>query len=206
MLRSSHKLLLTLFCALALAGQSQTRSKKTDNDSLFQKDCYLEMKGTVKEMKGAEKEEEKLLDSVLVTISQNGIPYTELWTNKKGRCSFKLACDKTFHIEVSKPGYVTKFFEVNTKVAHDKRRAYSFVFDIDIFEEVKGLDVAVLQKPIAKVSYNHLEEQFAYDVTYTSRINFELRKMYKNYYMLQKIEADSVRIEEQKNLPAGNKK
>jgi hypothetical protein len=53
------------------------------------------------------------------------------------------------------------------------------------------LDVAVLQKPIAKVSYNIIMEQFAYDVNYTSRINFDLKKMYKNYYMLQKIEADS---------------
>ncbi len=56
---------------------------------------------------------------------------------------------------------------------------------------MKGLDVSVLQKPIAKVTYNVIVEQFAYDISYTSRINFELKKMYKNYYLLQKAEIDN---------------
>lgn len=156
---------------------------------------YVEMKGTVRSSRVNEKDEGKALDSALVTIYSGAIPYSELWTNKKGKCIFKLPLDKVFSIEISKAGYVTKFFEVNTKVPADKKDAFSFNFDIDIFAEVKNLDVSVLQKPIAKVAYNIIMEQFAYDVNYTSRINFELKKLYKNYYLLQKMEADTALTE-----------
>lgn len=171
---------------------AQHKTNKTPADTSHQKEQYLEMKGNVKQSKGTIKEEAKMLDSALVTIYSGSIPYSEIWTSKKGKCSFKLPLDKTFQIEVSKKGYVTKFFEVNTKVPNDKKSAFGFYFDIDIFEEVKGLDVNVLKKPIAKVAYNIITEQFAYDVSYTSRINFELKKMYKNYYMLQAMEKDTI--------------
>jgi hypothetical protein len=62
---------------------------------------------------------------------------------------------------------------------------------VDLFEEVPGLNVNVLKNPIAKVSYNFAMEGFAYDVVYTSKINTELKKMYKEYYRLQKELADT---------------
>ena len=154
------------------------------------RDHYVEMRGNVRKPKMNEKEG-KMIDSALITIYSGAIPYSELWTNKKGKCTFKLPLDKAFTIQVSKEGYVTKFFEVNTKVPPDKKAAFVFSFDIDIFEQVKNLDVSALQKPIAKVAYNLIMEEFAYDVNYTSRINFELKKLYKNYYLLQKMDADT---------------
>jgi hypothetical protein len=163
----------------------------TAGDTTKQNDFYLELKGNVRQSKGALKDEIVPLDSALITIYSGNIPMSEIWTNKKGRCVFKLSLDKTYMIEVTKKGFITKIFEVNTKVPFDKKDSYSFSFDIDIFEDIKGLDVSVLKKPVAKVSYNMIMEQFAYDVNYTSRINSDLKKMYKNYYLLQKIEADT---------------
>lgn len=160
-------------------------------DTTKNKDFYLEMKANVRMQKGDIKEENNPLDSAWVTVFQGEVPFSEFMTNKKGKCSFKLPLDKVFKIEVSKSGFVTKIIEVNTKVPNEKKDAYSFVFDIDIFEEVKGLDVSVLQKPVARVTFNNLETRFAYDVSYTSKINLELKKMYKNYYDLQKIASDS---------------
>lgn len=153
---------------------------------------YLELKGNVRQSRISEKDESKALDSALITIYTNDIPFSETWTNKKGKCSFKLPLGKQFKIEVSKSGFVSKLFDVDTKVPSDKKDSYTFSFDIDIFEEIPKLDVSVLKKPIAKVSYNLILEQFAYDIGYTSKINLELKKMYKNYYLLQKVEADSV--------------
>lgn len=170
---------------------SESENTISIGDTSLNKDFYLEMKGNVRKAKENEKDESQALDSALVTIYTGGIPLSELWTNKKGRCSFKLPLDKIFLIEVSKAGFVTKSFEVSTKTPNDKKSAYGFSFDIEIFEEVKGLDVSVLKKPIAKVAYNVILEQFAYDVHYTSNINLELKKMYKDYYMLQKMEADT---------------
>lgn len=153
---------------------------------------YLELKGNVRQSKVSEKDESKSLDSALITIYTNDIQFSETWTNKKGKCTFKLPLGKQFRIQVSKNGFVSKYFDVDTKVPSDKRDSYTFSFDIDIFEEIPKLDVSVLKKPIAKVSYNLILEQFAYDIGYTSKINLELKKMYKNYYLLQKIESDSV--------------
>ncbi|MBK7182490.1 MAG: hypothetical protein IPH89_05905 [Bacteroidetes bacterium] len=48
-------------------------------------------------------------------------------------------------------------------------------------------------------------EQFAYDINYTSRINLELKKMYKSYYLLQKMENDSINSNSKK-LPPPPKK
>lgn len=153
---------------------------------------YLELRGNIRQQKGAIEDVITPIDSALITIYSGEIPYSELWTNKKGKCNFKLPLDKNFKIVISKNGYVTKFFDVNTKVPLDKKSTFIFGFDLDIFEEVKGLDLSVLKKAIAKVTYNITEEQFAYDVIYTSRINFDLKKMYKNYYLLQKVANDSL--------------
>jgi hypothetical protein len=166
----------------------------TAADSAKAKDYYVELRGYIRQLKGTENEkasEIKPLDSVLITIFSGDIPYSELWTNKKGKCDFKLPLDKNFRIEISRKGFVTKNILVTTKVPNDQKDIFNFSFDVDLFEEVNGLDVSVLKNPIAKVSYNLAMEGFAYDVGYTSKINADLKKMYKNYYRLQKIAADS---------------
>ncbi len=191
----STAFILVLLFLLNIFSSTNISLSNTDakslSDTTKNKFYYLEMKGNVRIQKGDLKEEIKPLDSALITIYQGDIPYSEIFTNKKGKCFFKLPLDKTFKIEVSKQGFITKFFEVITKVPADKRGEYSFTFDIDIFEEVKGLDVSVLKKPIAKVSYNLNAEQFAYDVAYTNKINLDLKKMYKNYYLLEKLDKDT---------------
>jgi hypothetical protein len=203
-----NKLLFIFICILICSvntAHAQTKAipaKKTvvttkpaPSDTIPQKDYYLELKGYVRHLKGSENEKEndvKPLDSTLITIYNGDVPYSELWTNKKGKCSFKLPLDKTFKIEITKQGFVTKHIMVNTKVPYDNRGTFTFNFDVDLFEVVKGLDVSVLNNPIAKVAYRVSEETFAYDVGYTSKINADLKKMYKNYYRLQAIEKDSV--------------
>ncbi|MCW3103880.1 MAG: hypothetical protein JWO09_2320 [Bacteroidetes bacterium] len=189
---------LLLFLALAPVAISQTRTpvkgKMTAADSIKAKDYYVELRGYIRQLKGTENEkanEIRPLDSVLITIYSGDIPYSELWTNKKGKCDFKLPLDKNFRIDISRKGFVTKSILVSTKVPNDQKDIFNFSFDVDLFEEVNGLDVSVLKNPIAKVSYNLAMEGFAYDVTYTSKINADLKKMYKNYYRLQKIAADT---------------
>jgi len=211
--KSATSLLLILLFIAVQVGFSQTThaSKKVDpktaaaqkqakineaaaNDTIHSKDYYLELKAFVRQLKGDEKDQStdvKPLDSALITIYSGDIPYSEIWTNKKGKCTFRLPMDKNFKIEITKAGFVTKSVIVSTKVPAEKRDIFSFGFDVDIFEEVKGLDVSVLKNPIAKVAYNVQMSGFAYDVTYTTRINADLKKMYKNYYRLQKQAADS---------------
>jgi hypothetical protein len=202
-----NKLAIQLFCILILSvqisfSQSNSAPPKKANpnakiapiDTTKEKEQYLELKGNIRHLKGDESaklNDIKPLDSALITIYNGEVPYSEIWTNKKGKCSFKLPLDKNFKIEISKTGFVTKSIAVNTKTPIDKKDAYTFNFDLELFEVIKGLDVSVLSNPIAKVTYHLNDENFAYDVAYTNRINTDLKKMYKNYYRLQKLEADS---------------
>lgn len=151
---------------------------------------YVELKGTVRESKMNEKEEITPIDSALIKVFLNGAKPYEIFTNKKGKCSFKLPLGKSFKIEVSKKNFVTKFFEVKTNVPFDKVDIYNYNFEIDIFEDIKGLDLSVLKNPVAKVSFDLISGQFAYDDGYTNRLNKDLKKMYKNYYELKKIDKD----------------
>lgn len=161
-------------------------------DSTKTKDYYLELKATVRQSKGEDKAaESKTLDSVLITIYNGDIPLTETWTNKKGKCTFKLPLDKNLKIQVSKKGFVTKSIAVNTKVPVANRDVFNFSCDVDIFEEIAGLDVTVLNSPIAKITYSPSLETFQYDVNYTNKVNVELKKMYKKYYKLQEEQKDS---------------
>ncbi|MDF2438212.1 MAG: hypothetical protein K0Q95_2588 [Bacteroidota bacterium] len=189
-------LLTIFFFATQLHAQSSGAARKvmTAADSARAKEYYLELRGYVRQLKGSENEkanEIKPLDSVLITIYSGEIPYSELWTNKKGKCEFKLPLDKSFRIDIARKGFVTKSILVVTKVPNEQKDIFNFSFDVDLFESVKGLDVSVLQNPIAKVSYNLATEGFAYDVAYTSKVNADLKKMYKNYYKLQQIANDS---------------
>lgn len=181
---------------IGFAQSSQSPPKNpsaiTKADSAKAKEHYLEIKATVRQSKGEEKDAEaKPLDSVLITIYNGDIPYTELWTNKKGKCTFKLPLDKNLSIVVSKKGFVTKSISVNSKAPFDDRDAFNFSCDVDIFEEINGLDVTVLQSPIARITYSPSLATFQYDISYTNKVNVELKKMYKKYYKLQEVKKDS---------------
>ena len=194
-----------LFCAvvcLPVCGISQqvvtnfdTLVKPTD---ISNKE-YLELRGIVLQSKSSEKGEAKFLDSAYITIYDGTKkPLVTFVTSRKGKCDFKLPLNSKFTIEVTRKGFVTKLIDVNTKVPNEKRAAFIFPFSIDIFENVKGLDVSVLKKPIAKINYSFGTDHFNYDYAYTDRINNELKKMYKDYYYLQTIEneigTDSVTV------------
>ncbi|MGZ6519208.1 MAG: hypothetical protein ACXVED_16590 [Bacteroidia bacterium] len=172
-------------------------------DSVKEKDYYLEIKATIRQSKGDEKEDLSTpLDSVLITIYNGDVPISELWTNKKGKCSFKLGLNKNLKIQISKKGFVSKSIAVNTKIPESKKDAFSFNCDVDIFEEIKDLDVTILNSPIARITYSPSLEGFQYDVNYTNKINIELKKMYKKYYKLQ----EEAKMEPKDSTNTGNSK
>lgn len=182
---SVFSIMLTLLIIFSSAASNSISMESQLIDTTLYNTSYLEMRGTVRESKISDVETIKPIDSALITIT--GFCYQQIYTNKKGKCSFRLPLNKPYKIEISKKGFVTKILEVNTK-APSSNINYGFSFDIDMLENINRLDVSVLKKPIAKVRYDNVKEHFEYDEGYTSRINFELKKMYKNYYALQKIQ------------------
>lgn len=149
------------------------------------------MRGLIFVSKTSEKGEAKLLDSATVNIYTIERKYLVTFNStKKGKCEFRLPLNSKFIVEVTRAGMVTKYLEVNTTVPKEKRAAFIFPFTIDIFADIKGLDVSILKKPIAKVGYSYTNDHFNYDYTYTDRINNDLKKMYKDFYFIQTLDEE----------------
>lgn len=170
------------FCFLFMS--NQINAQLLNDTSTF----YLELTGRVRQMKNLtnNKGDNPWLDSAVVTIYNDTSLYSQLITNNRGRCSFKLELNKSYLIKVSKQGFVTKIIEVNTAVPKFRIALYEFEFDVDIFESIQDLDVSILEKPIARVMYSPSENSFVYDIAYTNKVNDALKIMYHNYYLLRK--------------------
>ncbi len=152
----------------------------------------LTMHGRVYRSQGQQREGEKMpLDSAIVSVVNEG--GKTIWygfTDSKGRLNIKLPLGKKFTMSFSKKGFVKKFFNVDTHVNQDDKKDFDFTYDIDIFEAVNGLDVSVLNSPVAKVVYKSFDKTFTYDVAYTNKTNAGLQKMYREYYALKKKESN----------------
>lgn len=172
----------------------RNEARNVPDTLIVEDDSYLEMRGMVRQSKGSSQAQEttKGLDSVEITVTneRNARVLFGL-TDHKGRCMFRLPFDHRFVIHVRKKGYVEKMIEVDTHLQSDEEKVYTFTFDVDIFEKIEGLDVSVLAKPIARVNYRPLTKTFVYDAEFTNKINTELKKMYRDYYALQKKAADT---------------
>lgn len=161
------------------ADSTQTRDPKK---------YYLQINSVIKDSKGPDKADEKLVvkGAIIKVINSNNYLIASYFTDKKGKVSFQLPLDKKYKLIIQKKGYVTKIVEVNATVPKDVNNAYIFGVDVALFAEVKNLNTDILLKPVAKVQYDKMSKEFNYDVAYTHKINGELKKMYKEYYTLKK--------------------
>jgi hypothetical protein len=181
-----------LLCFILLATAPCGKLFAWGNDTLVPEgQNSLQMLGRVLKSQGQARDDEKVpLDSAQVSvISEQG---KMLWTgvtDYKGRLNIKLPLGRKFTMSFTKKGYVKKIISVDTHVSSDsKKRDYDFTYDIDIFESIAGLDVSVLNEPVAKISYKPFDKIFSYDVVYTTKVNSGLQKMYREYYNLKRKE------------------
>ena len=182
----SRHLFLAVFILLGIA-----RVKAFAQDTLVGDDeNYLEMRGKVFESKGQERDEDKVgLDSAEVKVTnESGKEVLFGLTDEKGRLDFRLPLGRKFTINISKKGYVKKMILVDTHVPADQYKVYVFTFNADIFEKIDGLDVSVLNQPVARVAFKPFDKTFSYDAAYTNKVNAGLQKMYREYYTLKRRE------------------
>lgn len=181
-------LLLVIFF-IAMTGYAQT--KKPSQDTLIpDPEYYLELRGRVYESHGQVKETDKpTLDSAEVEVrTESGKLCIFGLTDSKGRLAFRLPLNAFCTVSFTKKGYVKKIIRIDSNVPFKDKKAYTFTFDIDIFERVDGLDVKVLDQPISQIHYRALTKSFDYDKEYTAKVNGDLMKMYREYYALKRNE------------------
>ncbi len=184
----------SLFFFLSLAILPSGKLLAWGNDSLVPEgQNSLEMRGRILKSQGQSKDAEKVpLDSAQISvITEAGKIVWKGITDSKGRLNIKLPLGRKFTMSFTKKGYVKKYISIDTHVPEDNKKDFNFTYDIDIFESIAGLDVSVLDEPVAKVSYSALDKTFLYDVVYTTKVNSGLQKMYREYYALKKLEIKS---------------
>lgn len=169
-----------IFLIASFAAHSQ------EKDTLVgEKPHYIEMKPVVRHSRGMDSDDVLLPGAFVKVFNERGQIVAVFETNKKGKTLIRLPLNRRFTLEIGKNGFVSKRLEINTKVPPEKKYVYSFPFDIDIFQDVAKLDVSVLKKPVAKITYIPIDENFGYDTDYTNKVNADLKKMYKEYFKIQ---------------------
>lgn len=134
----------------------------------------LDVVGTVKK-----EENNKRFEGVTVTIKKNGAVWKTITSEAAGKFMASLEPDGIYLIEFSKPGHVTKRIEFSTKNVppDDAKFGFEFPMEMNLFEKMEGLDVSILNKPIAKVAFNPATGYMDYDPEYTKSIKTELDRL-----------------------------
>ena len=150
----------------------------------------LDVVGTVKK-----EETKKRMEGATITIKRNGSTWKTLNPPANGRFEAALEPDAIYIIEFSKYGHVTKRIQLSTKNVppEDAKYGFEFPLEINLFEQIDGLDVSILDKPIGKVEFDPETGYMDYDVAYTKSIQKELDRLKKEL-------ADKVKNEEQNRL------
>ncbi|MCX6312088.1 MAG: hypothetical protein NT084_10695 [Bacteroidetes bacterium] len=181
--------LFFLICFFILAILPSGKLLAWGNDSLVPAgENSLEMRGHILISQGQARENEKIpLDSAQVSvISEAGKLLWRGITDSKGRLNIKLPLGRKFTMSFTKMGYVKKLINIDTHVSNDNKKDFSFSYEIDIFESIVGLDVSVLNEPVARISFSEMAKDFNYDIVYTTKVNSGLQKMYREYYELKR--------------------
>ena len=123
------------------------------------------------------------MKEAVVTLYEESKQVDRIITPDNGKFSFVLALDKNYLIVVAKEGFVSKRISISTKNIPEERLKTEFTpvieFYVGLFRVIKGLDVSILEKPIAKFIYSVKEDEFVYDEAHTKTIQAETRRLEK---------------------------
>ncbi|MBW6482603.1 MAG: hypothetical protein K0B10_06040 [Vicingaceae bacterium] len=136
----------------------------------------LDVNGTVKN-----EDTKKRFEGVTITIKRNGTVWKTITSSPSGEFVLELPPDAIYLVEFSKPGFTTKKMEFSTKniPSEDAKYGFEFRMEMNLFEEVEGLDVSILNQPIAKIAFDPATGYMDYDPSYTKSIQKELEKLKK---------------------------
>ncbi len=126
------------------------------------------------------------LDGAVVSVLKNGSQSNQIITQKNGKFDFVLDPEANYIISVSKAGYATKRFQVDTRnVPSDRGKSGNFnpfAPEVTLRETPKNASIAsqmedILREPLAKYSYSSKEENFVDDPAYTRSMLDKLAKL-----------------------------
>lgn len=129
---------------------------------------------------GIVKEGKDKLDGAKVNIIMDGSPVESFVTAKGGKFAFELDMEHEYIVEFGMRGYVTKRIKVSTMGVPEEEAEFGFEWpkvEIELFKEVQGLDVSILDNPIGRIYYDKKQSDFDYDAKYTKEIQHKLDEL-----------------------------
>lgn len=141
----------------------------------------------------------KKLSGATVTLYENGSVKNKVITSSNGKFEFNFGYDAVYKVEFKRNGYVTKFIEIDTRniPPEEKERGNFFInMQMSLFEEVKDLDVSVLDQPIGKFRFDPSANDITHDAAYTSEMQKKIKNLMKEYERKKK-EEEERRLEEE---------
>src|SRR5688572_25778800 len=127
----------------------------------------LNVGGTVSDEKKVAMREAK------VCVTKDGKAFTSFLTSFNGTYYLYLPMGSEFVITVSKAGYVQKFFTVSTlgvSTESAKKKFSVMIADLELIENVPGVDYSVFNQPMNKYFYDPKTDDFGYDKKYMNEM------------------------------------
>ncbi|MBL4658292.1 MAG: carboxypeptidase regulatory-like domain-containing protein [Flavobacteriales bacterium] len=128
-------------------------------------------------------EDRAKLEGAVVSLIKNSRLMQEVVTSGNGKFVFVLKAGNNYEIEVSKPGYVRKSITFSTKSVPAKNVGQGFPeFPIEfvLFLEVEGVNATVLEKPVGRIFYSALTDDFTIDMEYNQSIKADINQLNKD--------------------------
>ena len=146
---------------------------------------YFELEGKIFQTGLDAKATEKYMDSARIIIQESeGGACETLFSAESGSYIFRLPLNNIYVITICKEGFLSKKLSVNTYVPLFTKGFYEMEFELGLFKSIEGLNVsALLDRPVADISYNSKKKNFDYDRNYTDQVNRGLKKVYTAHYL-----------------------
>jgi hypothetical protein len=154
-----------LFLHLGIASASNDRpAKNIEKKTVLKREC-LEIAGTAMS-KGI------TLKQVAVKLYKGDQLVAQIPTTRKEKVFFVLEENCAYTLVYSKPGYVDRMIQVDTKLP-DKTKLepiFTLEFEVEMMPENKTNESDILDFPAGIVYYNKASDKFEDSRTYTSRL------------------------------------
>ncbi|GIV26607.1 MAG: hypothetical protein KatS3mg027_0421 [Bacteroidia bacterium] len=147
------------------------------NSSIAQDDYILVVKFQV------QNREDAGVAGAQVQVLQNGRNFTTATSDASGNIQLRLPLNNDYTIIITKPGNITKRFNVSTRgatIEEGKKNVYQFEVEaIRIYEPFEGVDYSVLNQPLFTVTFNSKKNKFDVDQASIDAIQQQLAQLFK---------------------------
>ncbi len=159
-----HWSILLIACAPAWSQTKNSKARISDKDACLAIVGYFDKLPAVKAVKVELFLGSELIDSVKTK------------TNRDFR--FVLLRNKRYSLHITAPGYYSRFLTINTDLADNinTNPLFVFEFDLQLIQEMQGVDDFYLDFPIASISFDQKLKAFNFSKKYTEAMQKEVKK------------------------------